>query len=80
MFGYHDSSSCNFDIWAPNPSTIENRAFSSYAQHTQDVEDIIQLIGQGYTSIQPETNLNTSDYKYIENEVRRRYGIEVSLS
>ena len=85
MFGYHDSPYCASDIWAPNPTAwgnnaIENRAFSPYAQHTQDVEDIINLIGQGYTSIQPETALSNSDYRYIESEVRRRYGLDVDLT
>ena len=86
MFGYHDSPACAFDIWAPNPTTwgdnaIENRAFSPYAKHSQEVEDIIQMIGSGYTGgIECDDDMSADDMRYIENEVRRRYGMSVNLS
>ena len=84
MFGYHDVPNCDFDIWAPNPTTwgdnaIENRAFSPYAKHTQEVEDVINMIGNGITSIECDDDMSESDMRYIENEVRRRYGMNISL-
>ena len=77
-----DSIQKGYGVWEDTPyhTAIENRAFSPYAQHTQDVEDIINLIGQGYTAIEPETNLSSSDLRHIESEPRRRYGMDVSLS
>lgn len=81
MFGYHDSPNCAFDLHAPNPSTIENRAFSSYAKHTQEVEDIIEMIGSGYSGgIECDDDMSQKDMEYIENEVFRRYGIICNLT
>jgi len=64
--------------WYRDP--VETLAFNAYAFHTQEVEDVIDLIGQGATSIQCDTNMNASDIAYIEKEVQRRYGIDVNLS
>ena len=86
MFGYHDAPNCAFDLWAPNPTAwgdnaIENRAFSPYAKHSQEVEDIIEMIGSGYTGgIECDDDMSTDDMRYIENEVQRRYGMNVNLS
>ena len=85
MFGYHDDPYCTTDIWAPNPTAygynaIENRAFSPYAKHTQEVEDIIKMIGSGVTAIECDDDMSESDMRYIENEVLRRYGIGINLS
>lgn len=86
MFGYHDSPFCSTDIWAPNPTAwgynaIENRAFSPYAKHTQEVEDVISMIGDGYLGdIQCDDDMSAGDMAYIENEVAKRYGINVSLT
>ena len=87
MFGYHDSDHCAFDLWAPEPDTwgpnaIENRAFSPYAKHTQELEDIIRMIGEkGYVgSIICDDDMGPEDMRYIENEVYKRYGFSVSIS
>lgn len=86
MFGYHDSPFCSTDIWAPNPTAwgdnaIENRAFSPYAKHTQEVEDVISTIGDGYLGdIQCDDDMSADDMAYIENEVFKRYGIDISLT
>lgn len=86
MLGYHDSPFCSTDIWAPNSTAwgcnaIENRAFSPYAKHTQEVEDIISMIGDGYLGdIQCDDDMSAGDMAYIENEVAKRYGIDVSLT
>ena len=63
--------------WYRDP--VETLAFNAYAFHTQEVEDVIELIGNGATSIQFDTNMTESDMRYIENEVRKRYGMEISL-
>ena len=86
MFGYHDSPNCAFDIHAPNSTTwgynaIENRAFSPYAKHTQEVEDIINMIGSGYSGgIECDDDMSEGDMHYIEQEVYKRYGISVNLT
>ena len=85
MFGYHDVPDCSFDLWAPNPTAwgdnaIENRAFSPYAKHSQEVEDVINLIGNGATSIQCDDDMSADDMRYIENEVAKRYGMSINLS
>ena len=63
--------------WYRDP--VESLAFNAYAFHTQEVEDVIELIGNGATSIQCDTNMTESDMRYIESEVRKRYGMEISL-
>ena len=63
--------------WYRDP--VETLAFNTYAFHTQEVEDVIELIGNGATSIQCDTNMTESDMRYIESEVRKRYGMEISL-
>jgi len=64
--------------WYRDP--VETLAFNAYAFHSQEVEDVIEMIGNGVTSIQCDTDMTDSDMCYIENEVRRRYGIGINLS
>ena len=64
--------------WYRDP--IETTAFNAYAFHSQEVEDVINLIGQGYTSIQCDTGMTSNDKAYIEQEVQRRYGLNINLS
>ena len=63
--------------WYRDP--VETLAFNAYAYHTQEIEDVIEMIGNGATAIQCDTNMSDSDIRYIENEVRRRYGLNISL-
>ena len=63
--------------WYNNP--VENTAFNAYAFHQNEVEEVISLIGQGATSISCDTDMSSSDKRYIENEVARRYGMNISL-
>ena len=63
--------------WYRNP--VETFAFNAYAFHTQEVEDVIEMIGNGITSIQCDTDMNDSDKRYIEREVSRCYGMDISL-
>ena len=81
MFGYHDDSSCGFDLWAPwGNSAVENRAFSAYAKHSQEVEDVIKQFGFGTMSIDCDDEMSDADIHYIKDEVKRRYGIDVDFS
>ena len=63
--------------WYRNP--VETLAFNAYAFHSQEVEDVIEMIGNGVTSIQCDTDMNESDKRYIEREVSRRYGMDIFL-
>ena len=84
MFGYHDDDRCNFDLWSPrddqgiwhpNGCAVENRAFSPYAKHTQEVEDIIDALvhaDAGNYTIDVDDDLSQSDLDYIKSEVMRR--------
>ena len=63
--------------WYRNP--VETLAFNAYAFHSQEVEDVIEMIGNGVTSIQCDTDMNESDKRYIEREVSRRYGMDISF-
>ena len=64
--------------WYRDP--VETLAFNAYAFHSQEVEDVISLIGNGATSIQCDTDMSASDMRYIESEVQRRYGMSINLS
>lgn len=89
MFGYHDEDRCVFDLWSPRddqgvwhphskpgfPTAVENRAFSPYAKHTQEIEDIIDALVQadaGNYTIDVDDDLSQSDLDYIKSEVMRR--------
>ena len=63
--------------WYRDP--VETLAFNAYAYHSQEVEDVIKMIGNGATSIQCDTDMSESDMRYIEKEVARRYGMDISL-
>ena len=63
--------------WYRDP--VEILAFNAYAYHSQEVEDVIKMIGNGATSIQCDTDMSDSDMRYIEKEVARRYGMNISL-
>lgn len=82
MFGYHDSDRCMFDLWSPvddpNGCATENRAFSPYAKHEQEKEDVIQMIleaarnGEDAFSVQLDDDFSDEDIEYIKEEVYRR--------
>lgn len=79
MFGYHDDDRCYTDFWSPkddpNGCAVENRAFSPYAKHTQEVEDIIDALVQadaGNYTIDVDDDLSQSDLDYIKSEIMRR--------
>ena len=79
MFGYHDDDRCYTYLWSPkddpNGCAVENRAFSPYAKHTQEVEDIIDALvhaDAGNYTIDVDDDLSQSDLDYIKSEVMRR--------
>ncbi len=63
--------------WYRDP--VETLAFNAYAYHSQEVEDVIEMIGNGATAIQCDTDMSDSDKQYIEKEVARSYGMNISL-
>ena len=79
MFGYCHNDECPFDIWAPNRNHIENRAFSPFAKHTQEIEDIIETIltnaynGNMSFDIELDDCFSDEDLEYIKTEVQRRF-------
>lgn len=59
----------------------DNMSFSPYAKHTQEIENIIQMIGNGYTGdIECDDDMSINDVRYIAQEVQNRYGISVDLT
>lgn len=88
MFGYCHDDECKFDIWSPDyvdtPTHhfhVLNRAFSPYAKHTQELEDVIQdiveMFSTGYDgsfTISIDDSFSQEDVEYIEREVNRRLG------
>lgn len=71
---YHHSNHCAFDLWSPvvDDCAAENRAFSAYAFHTSEIENIIDKICAGETEITVSSFLSQSDLDYIKSEVERR--------
>jgi len=84
FLGYHDSPSCDFDLWSPNPTrwgnnAIENRAFSPFAKHQTELDEIVEMIATGSTSFELDDDFGPSDLEYIQNELEKR-GIYANLS
>lgn len=80
---YADRNQQGYGVWEDTPyhTAIENRAFSPYAKHSQEVEDVIQMIANGYSGgIETDDDFSEGDMRYIENELYNRYGIEAHLS
>ena len=73
----------SFNLWAPTlePSEIEDVAFSAYAKHTQEREDVINYIveqiqsgvGESFT-ISLDDDFCEEDVEYIRKEVFKRLG------
>ena len=61
-------------------NAVENRAFSPYAKHSQECEDIINkcieqaLQGNFNFSIEVSDDFSDEDVEYIEAEIVRRFG------
>lgn len=79
MLGYHDNPRCKSDLWSPVPCPCaqENRAFSSFIEHQQDLEDAVNLLIEARVkgencSIQFETEVSDKDIAWVMAEVERR--------
>ena len=79
MLGYCHNDECGLDIWNPGEHHhILNRAFSPYAKHEQEKEDVIKMIVEAARlettsmSISLDDDFSEEDAKYIEKEVLRR--------
>lgn len=79
MLGYHDSPRCKSDLWSPvqYPCAQENRAFSPFIEHQQDLEDAVNLLIEARVkgencSIQFETEVSDEDIAWVMAEVERR--------
>lgn len=66
-------------VWSPVPCPCaqENRAFSPFAEHQQDLEDAINLLIEARVkgencSIQFETEVSDKDIAWVMAEVERR--------
>lgn len=78
-----DRNQKGYGVWEDTPyhTAVENRAFSPYAKHTQEVEDVIQMVANGYTGgISLDDDFSDGDLRYIEKELKNRYGIDANLS
>ena len=85
MFGYCHKDECLLDIWSPDyvntpthHSHILNRAFSPYAKHEQEREDVIQKIieaarnGESHLTFELDDYFSDGDIEYIKEEVYRK--------
>lgn len=94
MLGYHNHDRCIFDLWSPvdtnewhphqletpdHPPATENRAFSSYAKHQQELEDIVTKIlqkaaeGETNFSLDLDDDLSNEDLAYIQEAIQDRF-------
>ena len=79
----HEGRRCGLNLWAPtlDPSYVEDVAFSAYAKHTQELEDVIAAIveatlrGETNLTIEVDDDLSETDLEFIKQEVFRRCGV-----
>ena len=80
ILGYHDSPRCEFDLWSPVSCNCaqENRAFSPFVEHQQDLEDAVNILvearrnNESNITIQFETEISDEDIDWVMAEVERR--------
>lgn len=80
--GYHDNDRCAFDLWSPvddpNHCAVENRAFSPYAKHQQELMDAVDKIleqasmGNLNFTLEFDDDISDEDIEWIYAEVQRR--------
>lgn len=62
------------------PHATENRAFSAYAKHQQELDDIVQasiqkiLSGESNFTLEVDDDFSEEDLAYIEKEIYRLLG------
>lgn len=82
----HEGRRCGLNLWAPalNSSYKEDVAFSVYAKHTQEIEDVIAAVveaglrGETNLTIEVDDDLSEADLEYIKQEAFRRCGVTIS--
>ena len=63
-----------------HPCATENRAFSPYAKHQQELDDIVQisiqkfLSGESNFTLEVDDDFSEGDLAYIEKEIYRLLG------
>lgn len=90
LLGYHDSDRCIVDLWSPydphhphldherDDCAQENRAFSPFVEHQQDLEDAVNILvearmnGEENCSVEFETEVSNEDIAWVMAEVERR--------
>ena len=61
-------------------NAVENRAFSAYAKHQQELDDIVQisiqkfLSGESNFTLEVDDDFSEGDFAYIEKEIYRLLG------
>lgn len=59
----------------------ENRAFSAFMQHSQEMEDVVSMIcDNGVCSIMTDNDFSYDDLRFIEEEVYRRSGMRINIT
>lgn len=84
MLGYCRDNECGLDLWNPGEhQAVLNRAFSSYARHEQNKEDLIKItveaakLGRDMNiTVDLDDSFSNEDFEYIKKEVYRRLGWE----
>jgi hypothetical protein len=71
-----------YGVWEDTPyhTAVENRAFSAYAFHTSQLDEIAASIAAGEENLSVSDDLTSDDLRYIEDQLRTRYGIEATLN
>lgn len=71
-----------YGVWEDTPfhTAIENRAFSAYAFHTSQLDEIAAGIAAGEENLSVSDDLTSDDLRYIEDQLRARYGMDVEIS
>ena len=68
-----------FNLWNPGPdSEVLDVAFSAYAKHKQECDDIVQRVLEGETSFDLDDDFDESDLRYI-NERLQKHGVDANF-
>ena len=71
-----------FNLYNPvDPDNdICNVAFSAYAKHTQEIEDIIDKIAEGDLTIELDDDFSDEELRYMEQRLWDEYKVVAHLS
>ena len=70
-----------YGIWEETPFScaIDNRAFSPYAKHTQEIDDLVEMIAAGGTSFELDDDFSEADLEELRRKLAAR-GLSADLS